>query len=228
MSKQDPAAPEQAHTGLAALIAKHPWVPYVAPFAVFILLTELQRHITDGVVWLYPLKTALTIGLLIVLRPWLKAFGRWAFPLATAAGLVILGLWLIDYPLQPEAEDPFNPLVRFSGATAYAWIAVRILGAAVIVPIIEEFFWRGFIIRWLVDQDFQKVEPGTFTWFSFAASSALFAVEHSLWVAGLIAGIGYNLLYYHTRSLRACIIAHAVTNLGLAIYVLVTGDWAFW
>ena len=69
---------------------------------------------------------------------------------------------------------------------------------------------------------------GTFTWASFLTTSALFAVEHDRWLAGLIAGLAYNGLYYRTRSLNACIVAHGITNLGLGIYVLAGNQWRFW
>src|SRR5438094_8129287 len=70
--------------------------------------------------------------------------------------------------------------------------------------------------------------PGTFTWISFLITSGLFAAEHAQWLVGLMAGIAYNLLWYRTRSLKACILAHGVTNLGLAVWVLATGQWNFW
>ena len=69
---------------------------------------------------------------------------------------------------------------------------------------------------------------GLFTWPSFLVTSALFAVEHDRWLVGLMAGVAYNLLFYRTKSLYACMVAHGVTNLALGIYVLRTGQWTFW
>jgi uncharacterized protein len=104
---------------------------------------------------------------------------------------------------------------------------LRLVGAVLVVPIAEEFFWRGFLIRWLVRSDFQTVAPGTFTWISFLITSGLFAAEHAQWLV-LMAGIAYNLLWYRTRSLKACILAHGITNLGLGVWVLATAQWNFW
>jgi hypothetical protein len=59
-------------------------------------------------------------------------------------------------------------------------------------------------------------------------ASALFAIEHVQWFAGLIAGLAYGWLYIRTRTLWAPIIAHAVTNAGLGAYVVVTRQWGFW
>jgi hypothetical protein len=172
----------------------------------------------------------LTAACLVALHRWLVPEGR-AFALAaTAAGIVVLVLWILPEGLYPllGARAPFDPFRALPRGQAFVWIGVRLLGAAVVVPFVEEFFWRGFLIRWLVRSDFRTVPLGTFTWYSFLATVLLFAVEHDRWLAGLIAGVVYNLLYYRTRSLKACILAHGVTNLGLGVYVLATARWGLW
>jgi CAAX prenyl protease-like protein len=215
---------------LAELIDRHPWLPYIAPFALFCALTGIQEWVPGGVVWVYPVKAVLTLGLIVALAPWLKAPGETFAFAAAAVGIAVLAIWVLSdglYPLLGTSTvfDPFRELHR---SQAYVWIGFRLVGAAAIVPVAEEFFWRGFLIRWLVSPNFRAVRMGTFTWYSFLATSALFAVEHDRWLAGLIAGVVYNGLYYRTRSLKACIIAHGTTNLGLGIYVLVSNQWRFW
>lgn len=215
---------------LTDLVDRYPWLPYVAPFAIFCVLTEIQLLVPGGVGWVYPLKTVLTLGSIVALAQWLKAPGEPFVFAAAAVGVAVLAVWILSdglYPLLGTSTvfDPFRELHR---SQAYAWIGFRLVGAALIVPVAEEFFWRGFLIRWLVNADFRSVRMGTFTWFSFLATSALFAVEHDRWLAGLIAGVAYNALYYRTRSLKACILAHGTTNLGLGIYVLASNQWRFW
>jgi CAAX prenyl protease-like protein len=219
--------PESA---LADLVDRYPWLPYVAPFALFCVLTGVQQWAPGGVLWVYPVKTVLTAASIIALARWLKAPGPPFVVAAAGVGIAVLVVWVLSDGLYPllgtfTVFDPFRGLQR---SQAYAWIAIRLVGAAVIVPVAEEFFWRGFLIRWLVSPDFRSVRMGTFTWFSFVATSVLFASEHDRWLAGLIAGMAYNALYYRTRSLKACIIAHGTTNLGLGIYVLVSNQWRFW
>ncbi len=212
------------------LLERRPWIPYVVPFLVFVSLTELEHHVAGGTSWLYPVRALVVAGLLLLLRRWLAPEGRWSWAVAIGTGLVVLVLWILPegrYPLlgQREVFDPFHRLAR---AEAWLWVGARLFGAAVVVPVAEEFFWRGFLIRWLVRPDFRAVALGTFTWYSFLATSVLFAVEHDRWLVGLMAGVAYNLLLYRTRSLKACIVAHAATNLGLGVYVLATGQWKFW
>jgi uncharacterized protein len=92
----------------------------------------------------------------------------------------------------------------------------------------EELFWRSFLIRYLIGHDFEKVPIGAFTWASFLVIAILFGSEHHFFLAGIMAGVVYNLLLYHTRSIVHCIFAHAITNLLLGLYVLNSGRWVFW
>jgi hypothetical protein len=179
----------------AQFLTRHPWLAYIAPFALFMSFTVIQP--SDAFwPWLYPLKTvAVGIALLLLIRwfPKLEICSTW---FAGGVGAVVFVLWVL-----PEG---FYPLIM------------------------EELFWRGFLIRWLVKENFQKVAIGTFTWPSFLITSVLFASEHNRWLVGLMAGVVYNLVLYRTKSLYACMIAHGVTNLALAIFVLTTDQWAFW
>ena len=215
---------------MKAIIEPHPWLPYVAPFALFVGLTGMQPYVPGGVAWIYPAKMVLTGLLILAVRRWLVPSGDWAAVTAAVTGLIVLVLWILPeglYPLLGQTTI-FDPYQHFSRPDAIVWIGFRFVGAVLVVPIAEEFFWRGFLIRWLVRSDFQTVAPGTFTWISFLITSGLFAAEHAQWLVGLMAGIAYNLLWYRTRSLKACILAHGVTNLGLGVWVLATGQWNFW
>src|SRR5205823_1367998 len=98
------------------------------------------------------------------------------------------------------------------------------------VPILEEVFWRAFLLRRLMHRDFLAVPFGDLSWGSGAAVAALFAAEHQLpdWSAGFAAGVLYNFVAYRTRNLGACILAHAITNFGLGVYTCATRQWGFW
>ncbi len=180
--------------------------------------------------WLYPLKTVVVGGALLLLFPWYPNLNVGSTGVAVLAGAVVFLLWVLPegtYPLltTPRPVDPFERIVV---PWVFVWIGFRVVGASVVVPVMEEFFWRGFLLRWIVHQDFKKVAIGTFTWPSFLITSVLFASEHNRWLVGLVAGVAYNLVLYRTKSLYACMIAHGVTNLILAIFVLATEQWGFW
>ncbi len=124
---------------------------------------------------------------------------------------------------RPESSFPeagrANPLA----------LALRTLRAAVLVPILEELFWRGWLPRWAIDTRFERVPLGTYTPAIFIVTALLFASEHgSYWDVGLAAGVLYNWWMLRTRRLGDCILAHAVTNACLSGYVIGAGQWQFW
>ncbi len=211
-------------------IQKYPAIPYVVPFALFIFLTGIIPYFPKTLLWGYPLKTLLVGISILILLKYYPILGKAHLAWAIFIGLLVFGIWIHPQHYYPWLGQPiiFNPWVEISLDFAWIWIGIRILGAVVVVPVIEELFWRGFVLRWLIAADFEKIPLGTFTWSSFIWTCILFGVEHHLWLVGMIAGIAYNLLLYRTKSLKACIIAHSLTNLCLGVYVLYQGAWEFW
>jgi CAAX prenyl protease-like protein len=146
---------------------------------------------------------------------------------------VPMQLWLqahLQFFKPPEEKDLFIPFRDLPANLVWAFIAVRIFGAVVVVPFMEELFWRDFLWRQiLAPNDFKLARVGEWAWMPFLIVSVAFAVVHGNW---WLTAIGWALmigaLLAYTKSLGACIIAHAVTNLLLALYVLKTHDWAFW
>jgi CAAX prenyl protease-like protein len=183
--------------------------------------------------WIYPLQTVICGGLLV--RYWrFYQLGPPARPLfTTLVGLVVLLIWISPqevFSSTPRLEG-FNPAVFEKNPTLFwASLSLRFIRLVVVVPIIEEIFWRGFLLRFLIHEDFAKVRFGAFTWASFAGVTVCFGLAHAgpdFWVA-LITGALYNVVAYRTRSLSSCIVAHSITNLLLGLYILKTGQWGFW
>ncbi len=215
---------------------KNPWVPYVIPFAVFMLLTAPVKYVSSYTHFFYIAKTFIVGGLLLF---WYREYitditlrlSFYEVLISLLSGLLVLVIWVAPekYLFQSGSHTGFNPY-SFGwspGATA-GLIAVRLLGAAIVVPVMEELFWRSFILRYIINPDFRKVPLGTFTWGSFLIVVILFGFEHYRIVQGIAAGIIYTLLVIRQKNLMGPILAHGITNLGLGIYVLLTKGWAFW
>lgn len=105
---------------------------------------------------------------------------------------------------------------------------MRFFGLALVVPLIEEVFWRGFLLRWLIDEDFEQVPIGAYTFGSFAAVTLLFALVHPEILAAIAWGALANGVLYLTKNLWATIAMHMTTNLLLGLYVLQTREWFLW
>lgn len=106
-----------------------------------------------------------------------------------------------------------------------AWMPRR---AALLVPVMEELFWRGFLMRWLAQPAFEAVDPRRVGLRAVLVSTALFMLAHTLWLAAIVAGLAYALLYARTGRLWNAVIAHTVTNGALGVWVAATGNWQFW
>ena len=123
----------------------------------------------------------------------------------------------------------FNP---FSGELSFelrmAFLIVRLIELTLIVPIAEELFWRGFLARYLIADDFLSVRQGTFTVFSFFIVTAAFASVHPEILSAIVWGVMINVLYRKTGNIWACVLMHAITNALLAGYILATGSWHLW
>jgi CAAX prenyl protease-like protein len=121
----------------------------------------------------------------------------------------------------------FTP-VDADGRIDWLLVAFRIAGAALVVPLMEELFWRSFLMRWIQKPVFEAVDPRTVGLRAVVLSTFVFTLAHTLWLAAVIAGLAYAWLYIRTGKLWVAVISHAVTNLALGIWVLRTGQWQFW
>ena len=224
------------YKGQFKLVLKKPWVPYVFPFVLFLLLTEPVRFFPDLSPFFYITKIIIVGALLWFWRhkyasdlsPKLS-FGE--LLTAISCGLLVLVIWIAPEGYLPQfgRHSGFDPYgFGLPKSAAMGLISVRLIGAAVVVPIMEELFWRSFFMRYLINPNFRSVSMGAFTWFSFIGVAILFGLEHHRVIVGIIAGVLYGLLLIRQKKLKGVILAHGVTNLGLGIYILLTGNWMFW
>ncbi|OGU20375.1 MAG: CAAX prenyl protease-related protein [Hydrogenophilales bacterium RIFOXYD1_FULL_62_11] len=209
------------------------------PFGLYIVLLVLEGLLPDwlpdfDVRWLYPVKAGLVALALVVLwRYYTELKTRLPLKhvlLSVGVGFVVLVLWVnldAGWMLMGEMGKGYNP-TDANGQIDWLLVAFRIAGAALVVPLMEELFWRSFLQRWVQQPDFMTLDPAQIGLKALFIASALFAVEHLQWLAGLVAGLAYGWLYIRTRNLWAPIIAHAVTNGALGAYVVATGHWSFW
>jgi uncharacterized protein len=220
------------HPNRAAIIA------HTAPFAAFIALLGLERAVSLPPQLFYPIRLSLVALLLLLLaRPYLSF--RPSFPLASLAlgALVFLvwiapdilfgyrHFWLFENVLTGHPDSALAPALRHN----LPFILVRATSCTLLVPVFEELFWRSWLMRWLIKPHFLTIPFGFYTRYAFWSVALLFAAEHGpYWEVGLAAGVLYNWWAVRTRSLADCILAHAVTNGLLSVYVLMSGHWEYW
>jgi CAAX prenyl protease-like protein len=214
----------------------------ILPFAVFMLMLALRGALpADGSAgvdprWVYGGTVALVGGLLL----WFwREYGELAAQtapsvreagLAVVVGLLVFFLWInLDAPWMRlgEATAGFRP-VDEQGQLLWPLIAVRWVGAALLVPVMEELFWRSFFMRWIQHPTFEALPPPQVGLKAIVLSTFVFMLAHTLWLGAVVAGLAYAWLYKRTGKLWVPVIAHAVTNGVLGGWVVFTGNWGFW
>ena len=207
----------------------------VAPFVIFVVLTALQGQFgEESRYWLYLFKTVVGAWLIWEMRPFVQEM-RWSISWeAVVVGVAIFAIWIgLDglYPRLSEAEAVWNPPKRFGEGSAAAWlyIGVRILGSSIVVPPLEEVFYRSFLYRYFVKLDFLAMPLNRFHALSFVVTSAIFGLMHpDRWLAGILCGLAYQWLAIRKNRLGDAMIAHGITNCLLGLWIVWKGAWNFW
>src|SRR5262245_53976350 len=182
--------------------------------------------------WVFPAQT-IVCGFLLI--KWWRSYEfnwRKGWGLGLLAGVVVLAIWISPQAVlgHPPRLKGFDPYFFGQGAPFWFNTTVRMIRLVIVVPLLEEIFWRGFLLRHLERDPFDEVPFVQFNWLPFTAVTLLFGVAH--WgpdfVPAIATGVIYNLVAIRTKSLGACVIAHALTNLLLGVYIFRTGQWGFW
>jgi len=243
------------------LLADYPWLTFVLPFAVFMLLTMLEpkppdpavlagappgaRLHADSVYQRYPLihtfKLVATLGTMVLVLPGYRTFPLRVSPLALLVGLVggVVWIWLsrlhleaklveavgLDGILKLGQRSAFDPWNWLSGSWAYGFLAIRFVGLVLIVPVMEEFFLRGFLMRYVMAMEWWRLPFGTANRTALVVGTAIPVLSHPEILAALVWFSAVTCLMLKTRNIWDCIMAHALTNLVLGVYVVATGHW---
>ena len=220
---------------------------HIIPFVAWLYLMQM---LGDPSGWSYAVRSALCLVVFLWLRPW-TWYPRLQvrnLPLAFGAGVLVFVAWvgletvwvgeklpgLKDFYLRwgvlpfGKAPPPLETLPFAPETCGWTFSLIRLAGSAFVISFIEEFFWRGFLYRWMMGRDFWRADLGAFDPPLFLAVAVFFGFEHAQWAAGIIAGLVYGWVFIRTRDIWATGIAHAITNFLLGWYVLATGAYGFW
>jgi len=223
------------------------WISHVLPFVAWIFFMQV---LGDPAGWKYALRSVICLGIFLALKPW-----KWSYPplnlknlpLATLIGGVVFLFWIApetDFfsrfegfhrlylrwgTLMPwEMTSPLER-VRYAPETdGWVFALTRLLGSALVIAVIEEFFWRSWLTRWVEKENFLEADPGLVSNRSLIIASLMFATIHQRWIAGLLCGLLYGWYYRKTRDIWAVSYAHVLTNALLGAYVLWSGKFEFW
>ena len=198
-----------------------PAVARIFPFLVFMASALLASTFSETPAIFYPLRAlAMATALVLVWR--VLAELDWRIdPLAVGAGTGIGVLWLATAPAAAEADTALTAALAAMPAWLFVvWAISRVVGTAVLVPMIEELFFRGYV------QD--RLDRGGLLWrlVALGVSAGLFAMLHDRWLAAGLSGLVFGLLYLRRGQLADAVYAHAAANAVIAGWAVAQGDWS--
>ena len=237
-------------------------VPFVAFMVFMILLQVVGGFIEwkhpdapwwrqDPAQFIYPLQTLVTLGLLV--RYWRDFTFDWSVKWGSVGvifGAVGIGFWLLPTVLYDawgmtgkaeglwkvlgfaQRKEGFDPGLFQQPVAYWASLGMRFFRAVVIVALVEEIFWRGFLMRFVCDWegDYWKQPFGRPQWISYGLVTGLFMAAHAPvdYAGAIIYGsLTYGLCVW-SKSLGSCVIMHGTANLLMGIYIMQTGNYGLW
>lgn len=234
---------------LTNLVRAEPRAPLVLPYMAYLLLLAGNDLFPTN--WLpaaIVLHIVLGLWATLLFRNHFPTLGRAHVVIAVLAGLLAAAGWVIgqhwlngiqigDYVLgdrlifYPGERTPYDPREDFGeGGLFRVYAILKITRACTVVPIVEELFWRGFMLRAFVNWHRPETVPmGQFAWRAMIGTALISTVQHpDNWGVSIACWLFFNAIFYWKKSLTCLILTHAVTNLALYLYVLRSGDWQFW
>jgi len=228
----------------------------VVPFVVFVGLTAGQGQFgEESRYWFYLAKTIIGAALVWATWPFVKEMRfKWSWE-AVLVGIGVFALWVgLDglYPTldallhtalcpmakplglehwcatPPTVPAPWNPHAHFAPALAWVFVMVRLLGSTLVVPPLEEVFYRSFLYRYIARSAFEALPLNYFAWPSFLITAAVFGFSHYEWLPGILCGMLYQGLVLRHNRLGDAMTAHAITNFLLGTWIVWKGAWHFW
>jgi len=194
----------------------------ILPFAAFMgasLLLSTFTLVPD--LW-YGVKVLAMCGTLLAFLPLYRSRLTWQISMTSiAVGVSVGALWIAFGSARAHGGTSLDSAVAVLPATLLAiWIVLRLASTIVLVPCVEELFFRGYVL--------DRFSHDGLVWklFGLLLSTALFAVMHERWMLAAFAGALYGALYLRSRRLTDAIAAHAISNAAIGAYALATSQWS--
>lgn len=213
---------------------------WAGPFAVFMVLLALMPQLGIPQPWDALIRVVVISASIVFFSRRTLDFRAPHWLASIGLGIAVCALWVApDILFGPEYRSHWLFQNSVTGSVKSSLdpaeramplvLVLRSMRAIILVPILEELFWRGWLPRWMQNPNFSEVPLGKYTTLAFIVTAVLFASEHGpYWEVGLLTGVIYNWWMWRTRSVGDLILTHAVTNAALCAYVIATGKWEYW
>jgi exosortase E/protease (VPEID-CTERM system) len=213
----------------APAVTDNPTAVYLMPLLAILAAGAISQAASSGVEIMYPLRLVAGISVLALYQNKLRHLDwRWSWR-GPAVGILVFLVWILAARFLLRASDMPQKLASLPAALRVFWIVCRVVGSVLVVPIAEELAYRGYLMRRLVNADFQSVSYRSVRWLALTVTAIAFGVAHGvLWLPGIVAGLAYGLILIRRGSLGEAVAAHATSNALIAASVLAGNQWQLW
>jgi exosortase E/protease (VPEID-CTERM system) len=213
-----------------AVVTHNPTAAFLMPLLAILAAGTVAHALSSDFEFLYVLRVIAGTWMLLRYRRTLAAAMNWSWSWrGIAVGAAVFVIWIIAAHFVAPPTDMPAKLAALPPAWRWAWVALRIVGSVLIVPIAEELAYRGFLMRRLVAAEFEAVPLRAVGSVALGISSVVFGAVHgSMWAAGVAAGLAYGMLAIRRDRLGEAVAAHLVSNALVAAAVLLGGQWQLW
>jgi hypothetical protein len=200
-------------------ILTDPTVAQIAPFVVLLLSSLLAGLLFVQPEAGYPARFLLMTGALLLFWNRYRAEIGPVDAIPVLGGALVALVWLGVNAGGPPLT-PADILGPQSQGAVILWSLSRVLGTVLIVPFIEEMFFRGYLLRRL---DFGGALGKIM---ALSASSALFGALHSNFLLAAASGLLFGVVALRRNRIFDAVVAHAAANGAIAAWAISTGDWS--
>lgn len=205
-----------------SLKLKQGFLIFAVVLLVYLLAEEFIGMFSSSRTLAFAFKILATAALLIHWRKWFTFKLKWD-SLSIFVGIIIATIWF-----GLEGTYPLLHILPEISAFSTIDIVLKLIMGLFLAPIVEEFFTRFFLHRFIEGKNWFKLHLGTFSWAPFIFTTLFFGFSHGRWLVGLISGVLLNLLWYKRKNMNSVVLAHFTANLVLGILVVALSRWEFW
>lgn len=208
----------------------HPTGAYLLPFLMLVAVGLVTGLGTVSIDLLYGLRILAATLVLLALRRHYRSI-NWSCSWGTVAAGLLAAIVFVGLSPMPSVDTMrawHSEWIALPIWTRASWTVVRALGSIVIVPLAEELAFRGYALRRLASPTFDRVSPGHFSPWALLISSIAFGAVHASWVGGTLAGLLFGFVQIRGKGISHAIVAHGVSNVAVAVYVLAFDQWWLW
>jgi len=204
-----------------------PAVALLIPFVVLMASVLISSALFSHFDFLYPARVVLVGSAIIWSWQYLDLSDFHFSAEPVLIGVAVALFWIAMSPLDRAANrDIHQALAALSVAMGSWWIIFRVLGSILIVPIVEEFVFRGYLLAKLSGSAAMTKGRIPIAPLAVVISAVSFGLLHASWLAGIVAGLAYVVVRLRTLHLGHAITAHATTNLIICVYALLSENWS--